>query len=65
MVDEKWWKQTQSYLPIQIAMCGASSMAIDLSYVGVQMVFEILHGVIFGDGSRKFVFDKKTKHFFI
>ena len=38
-------------------MCGAPSVAIDLSYVGVQMVFEILHGVIFGDGSGQFVFD--------
>jgi hypothetical protein len=38
-------------------MCDAPSVAIKLSYVGVQMVFEILHVVILGDGSRKFVSD--------
>ena len=32
-------------------------MGVVRDYVGVQMVFEILHGVIFGDGSSQIIFD--------
>jgi hypothetical protein len=38
-------------------MCGSPSVAIDQIYVGVQMVFEILHGIIFDDCSSQIIFD--------